>query len=42
MLKIRMNPAPKGSSDFQQFAPFSVGVNKLLKIEIPGFLSDTK
>ena len=41
MLKIRMNPNPKGSSDFQQFAPFRVGVNKLLKIEIMGFLSDT-
>lgn len=41
MLKIRMNLALKGSSDFQQFAPFRVGVNKLLKIEIMGFLSDT-
>ncbi len=41
MLKIRMNPVPKGSSDFQQFAPFRDGVNKLLEIEIMGFLSDT-
>jgi hypothetical protein len=41
MLKIRMNPNPKRSSDFQQFAPFRVGVNKLMKIEFQGFLSDT-
>ncbi len=31
MLKIRIHPDPKGSSDFQQFAPFRDGVNKLLK-----------
>jgi len=32
MLKIRIHPDPKGSSDFQQFAPFRDGVKKLLKI----------
>jgi hypothetical protein len=32
ILKIRINPDPKGSPDFQQFAPFRDGVNKLLKI----------
>lgn len=36
-MKIRNNPYAKGSSDFQQFAPFRGGVKKLLKINFKVF-----
>jgi hypothetical protein len=40
MLKTGNYPSHKGSSDFQQFAPFRGGAIKLFVIECVGFTSD--
>lgn len=42
MLKISVYPCPKGSTDFQQFAPFRIGVIKLLKINQVFFSGNLK
>ena len=40
-VSLKLCDSEEGCSDFQQFAPFRAGVNKLLKIEFMSFLADT-